>query len=305
MKQAKTIRQKVLRIILILICIPAFCFGFSVPKAHAVNTNVLKDPGFESGAIPSTGWDYSIFGSAVGTATIDNTGANSGTYDLNASITTSSTSHNQFEVYQQSINVLAGQSYSFSFYAKASAGRTIDFQLEENGGAFTSFMNVTGTSITTTWTKYTATMAPNVGFNNCILLFYLAAATGHVWIDDVSFSPNAPTMPASSSYSLLDYGFGAGGVRSSSAGSLYMDGNTGSLSNGALSTNGTTKMGAGLEFEQQYGQPPAATVVNSSSWYNKLHITINTPSGATTDEKYIIQTSVDNFASDIEYLHPD
>ncbi len=109
-------------------------------------------------------------------------------------------------------------------------------------------------------------------------------------------------LPASTNYKLKDFGFGAGGTGSSSAGSYKMSAISGELSGGKMS-GGSVKLGPGLLFTNQANVPGAPTFSNPSNYYNKLQIILNS-SGNPTDTKFAIAISVDSFAT-TQYVKSD
>lgn len=114
---------------------------------------------------------------------------------------------------------------------------------------------------------------------------------------------NSPTILAvsSSNYQLRDYGFGDGFTGSSS--SYQMEGIAGETSQGNA-TSSSYSAGFGLNFVQQANVPPAPTVSNPSSYYNKLKVVVNQGNNP-SDATYAIAVSTDNFASDIKYIQND
>jgi hypothetical protein len=102
-------------------------------------------------------------------------------------------------------------------------------------------------------------------------------------------------MPASTNYKLKDFGFGSGGVGNATSGSYAMDAISGEQS-GGLETSAGYKMGSGLIFTNQTNVPLAPAFSNPSNYYNKLQIILNT-SGNSTDTKYAIAISTDNFVT--------
>lgn len=108
---------------------------------------------------------------------------------------------------------------------------------------------------------------------------------------------------SSTNYSLEEYGFGGGGVVDSASTNYSLEGILGEMTGEQSSTN--YKANSGLIFIQMAGVPPTPTIVNSSSWYNKLLLTINQPTGATTDYTYAIAISTDGFVADTRYVQND
>lgn len=111
----------------------------------------------------------------------------------------------------------------------------------------------------------------------------------------------ADLAPRSSSYQIVDYGFGAGGANSgSSAYSLF--GTLGDTSVGSLSSS-LYNIGAGLEFTLMATAPAAPTFVNDGSTYDRLKITLN-PQGFVTDTQFAIMISPDDYQT-IHYVQSD
>ncbi|KXK10227.1 MAG: hypothetical protein UZ22_OP11002000872 [Microgenomates bacterium OLB23] len=102
-------------------------------------------------------------------------------------------------------------------------------------------------------------------------------------------------FPASTNYRLDAFEFGGGGGTGSSTGYSFegIAGETG----GNAGNSTTYGANTGLMLVQQANVPPAPTFVNSSSWYNKLKITINKDSGDPTDATYAIAISDDNWVT--------
>jgi len=102
-------------------------------------------------------------------------------------------------------------------------------------------------------------------------------------------------FPASTNYKLKSFEFGGGGGTGNSTNYSFegIAGETG----GNSGTSTTYGIQSGLILEQQANVPPAPTFVNSSSWYNKLKITINKDSGDPSDATYAIAISSDNWVT--------
>lgn len=107
-------------------------------------------------------------------------------------------------------------------------------------------------------------------------------------------------FPASTNYQLKGYEFGAGGGSSDST-NYSIEGVVGEAAGKQDSTNFSVL--GGLNFAQNANVPAAPTFVNSSSWYNKLLLTINT-SNNPTDTTYAIAISDDNWTT-TKYVQND
>ena len=110
-------------------------------------------------------------------------------------------------------------------------------------------------------------------------------------------------LPASTNYKLKDYGFGNGGVSNATSANYSLNGIAGEVS-GAKSSSAAYKIGDGLIFNSQANVPTAPTFTNPSSYYNKLHLVINTAANP-TDTKYAVAISTDNFSTITNYVKSD
>lgn len=108
------------------------------------------------------------------------------------------------------------------------------------------------------------------------------------------------TIGASTNYKLDSLEFGAAGGAGQSA-NYYQE----TVLGEAVADTGQSpnfKIGEGLLFAQQ-SNAPTLTIQNTSNWYNKLKITINTQNNP-SDTKYVIAVSTDNFAT-TQYVQSD
>lgn len=107
-------------------------------------------------------------------------------------------------------------------------------------------------------------------------------------------------FPASSNYSLKSYEFNNAGGADSASANYAVEGSTNIGEVQGASTN--YQVNSGLNYTQN-ANVPTVTLVNSSNWYNKLHVTIaiqNNP----TDTTYAIAISDDNWVT-TEYVQDD
>ena len=108
-------------------------------------------------------------------------------------------------------------------------------------------------------------------------------------------------VPASTNFTLKDFDFGTGGVTASST-SYNLNGTVGTQT-GDRQANGVTILNPGEKPTQTANVPPAATLSNPTSSYNKLHVIINT-GGNPTDGRYAIAISNDSFTT-TKYIQTD
>lgn len=108
-------------------------------------------------------------------------------------------------------------------------------------------------------------------------------------------------FPASTTYGLKSYSFGAGGGTAES--STYKgEYSTGEVA-GAPAEGSTYNAWPGMVFTQFANVPPAPTFTNPSNYYNKLQIVVQT-GGNPTDTTYAIAISTDNFTT-TNYVQSD
>ena len=110
-------------------------------------------------------------------------------------------------------------------------------------------------------------------------------------------------LPSSTNYKIQSYGFGAGGIASSSSQTFNLFGIAGELES-ASSSSQNYNIGSGLTFLLKANVPPAPTFTNPSNNYDRLKFVLSTD-GNPTDTTYAIAISEDNFATDIRYIKSD
>lgn len=108
------------------------------------------------------------------------------------------------------------------------------------------------------------------------------------------------TLPASNNYHLNSYGFGSGGTANSSSTNYRVNAISGDTAGSGSSTNYQVKAG---ETRVKVANVPTVSIANSSSWYNKLLVTIGTQNNP-SDAKYAVAISSDNFAT-TQYVKSD
>ena len=115
-----------------------------------------------------------------------------------------------------------------------------------------------------------------------------------------------PSMagPTSTHFELQEYGFGAGGTDTTmNSTNFKMFGTAGEVDTGRpYSTN--YKAGSGLIYTLKLNVPPAPTLSNPATDYDRLKFVLN-EGGNKSDATYAISISTDNFTSDIKYIKSD
>ena len=114
----------------------------------------------------------------------------------------------------------------------------------------------------------------------------------------------ASAGPASTNFQLQEYSFGAGGTDTSmNSTNFKMFGTAGEVESGRpYSTN--YKAGSGLIYELKLNVPPAPTLSNPATDYDRLKFVLD-EGGNKSDATYAIAISSDNFVSDIKYVKAD
>jgi len=113
----------------------------------------------------------------------------------------------------------------------------------------------------------------------------------------------ASAGPSSGSYQLLDYGFGAGGIATSSSNNFMLQGILGEVETGSPSSSNFI-LWPGLTYALLPNVPFAPIFTNPSNYYNKLQLSINQSSNS-TDTTYAIGISTDGFVNNIKYVQAD
>jgi hypothetical protein len=110
--------------------------------------------------------------------------------------------------------------------------------------------------------------------------------------------------PASTNYQLQEYGFGAGGTDTSmSSTNFKLFGTAGEVETGRPSST-NYKAGSGLIYTLKLNVPPAPTLSNPATNYDRLKFVLN-EGGNKSDATYAIEISTDDFVSDTKYIKSD
>ncbi len=153
------------------------------PTASSVGVNLLKNPSFESGL---SSWTFVSSNSKSNKASVTTSTKVDGLQSALVSIAAASPTLWAIQLEQGNLSLIAGKTYTISFWAKASNNRTIDIVTQQQGGNWIQYYQVTP-SLTTAWTKYTYSFkAPATAISSFV--FNLAKTTGSVWIDGVSLT---------------------------------------------------------------------------------------------------------------------
>ena len=110
--------------------------------------------------------------------------------------------------------------------------------------------------------------------------------------------------PTSTNFQLQEYGFGAGGVATSSSTNYLFQGILGEIETASLSSTNFI-FGPGLTYTLEPNTPGGPTFTNPSNYYNKLSLIIDNASNS-TDTTFVIQVSTtSDFSSNVYYVQAD
>ena len=122
---------------------------------------------------------------------------------------------------------------------------------------------------------------------------------------NLKFAPTALAGPASTNFQLLDYGFGAGGIATSSSNNYMLQGILGEIETASLSSTNYI-FGPGLTYALEPNTPGAPIFTNPSNYYNKLSLIIDN-GGNPTDTTFAIKVASNsaNFSQNVYYVQAD
>ncbi len=116
--------------------------------------------------------------------------------------------------------------------------------------------------------------------------------------------PLAEAGPSSTNYQLQEYSFGAGGSDTSLSSTNYkVFGTVGEAEYGSPSS-ALYSVGTGLIYTLLLNTPPAPTLSNPATNYDRLKIVLN-QGGNKSDTTYAIAISTDNFVTNTKYVKSD
>ena len=144
---------------------------FQAGANAATTTHTITRQSFTPGAAPVAGYEGKFFYRS----TLTNIGS-----------ATAISTYNKIE----DVQTLAGQTATFSFWAKADSARNLNYTIEQNfgsGGSATVSLSSTNSTLSTSWTRYSVTVAvpsisgKTIGSSSYLLIsFNQAVANGSV-----------------------------------------------------------------------------------------------------------------------------
>lgn len=152
------------------------------------NPDACANPGFEAS---TSSWTFAAFSPAAATLSRDSTTAAVGAASGRVRVTNASAT--DWHVYLSSagqIPLTAGLTYAATFWARASAPRSLPVIATRAGGGSLATRTIT---LDTAWRHYQVILQPtSSGMSS--LQFYLGLQTGDVWFDDVHFQQGATNL---------------------------------------------------------------------------------------------------------------
>lgn len=106
---------------------------------------------------------------------------------INVKSTSSKSWYAQFR--QDKLSIIAGKTYTLTFWAKASRGLRIDYVLQSSISPYGVLFDKTAL-LSTTWQQYSYTYKATVSSSTIFAGFNLANTKGTIWIDNVSLISN-------------------------------------------------------------------------------------------------------------------
>ena len=161
----------------------------ATPTPASGTANMLANGSFEAtGPNWLSPWSFLARSGAAGTIAQDTSTAEDGAASARITITQANSQQYYVQLQQGGLSLMAGGTYVLSFYAKASANRAIQVALQQVGSPY-ALHALQDENLTTGWQRFLVTIPVNAADPNAAVEFNLAGATGQVWLDNVSLTP--------------------------------------------------------------------------------------------------------------------
>ena len=152
------------------------------PTPTLTSAEMVRNGSFESAL---TNWNFVSTNPAAGSVTTTTSTKVLGNYSAQVTVTKTSPNKWYVQLMQNNFPLVAGRTYTVSFWAKASKSLTIDNDVQQSGGNWTVYSTKTFT-LTTAWKQYTYTFTAPSSITSQIA-FNMAKTNGTIWIDNISF----------------------------------------------------------------------------------------------------------------------
>ena len=152
------------------------------PTPTPPSSNLLVNGSFDSGSLSP--WVLRVISPAAGSAAISTSIFVDGTASAKVKVSKANSNAWYVQFSQRGISMVAGHTYTLTFYIKASVSRKVNVLVQESSSPRTTYMRHIF-SVSTVWAKNTVTFTPSVS-DIVVVNFNLAQYTGAVYIDAVS-----------------------------------------------------------------------------------------------------------------------
>ncbi len=175
-------------------------FDLGVPQGAAQHVggvvepgpNAIVNPGFESAIVEP--WGLWTGAGYAASDTRDAAVAHAGAASARVDVTAAPGEAWQVEFRQDARTLEAGVAYELTFWAKASSPRTMQVTSLRNAPDWEPFGLQANVPVGADWAPHTLPFVATRGGSDARVQFLLGAATGSVWIDDVSLTRRAPDL---------------------------------------------------------------------------------------------------------------
>ena len=163
-------------------------------------TNLAVNPGFETTTVattaePADGWQV-LNGAGQFVSTTSNT--NTGAKALQINVPAGGQNYNTQLITKAQIPVVAGKTYTISYYIKGAAAQNIQFEIRPYSGAAAGSVNYQGGKpVTTNYAKVSYDYPVPAGVTAIQLAFDLGGTLNTLYLDDVSITDAAVVAPPS------------------------------------------------------------------------------------------------------------
>ncbi len=148
-------------------------------------TSIINNSSFEQTGLSPWYSPWTTRNDLGATFTQDTSTYASGVRSFKAALTSAnSTQPWVVSLMQKNLSFTGGAAYSLSFYAKASASRSLIATIQLQNSPYTEYIKKS-VNVSTSWSKYSFTFTAPASTSAAMINFNLASQTGSVWLDQV------------------------------------------------------------------------------------------------------------------------
>jgi Carbohydrate binding domain/Hypothetical glycosyl hydrolase family 15 len=157
--------------------------------------STLANNGFEQAAMNQlSGWQFSAGGPVSIAVSQDSSTAQTGLASARVAVYRAAPGASwDATLTQGAQSITAGASYTFSFWAKGTAGESIGASVQQDAAPWTGFTSQTF-GLTGSWQQYSASFTAPATISPVRIQFNLAQAAGTIWIDNTTFQQGNPNI---------------------------------------------------------------------------------------------------------------